>query len=403
MEYLAKEYTNSGVAYAPLLSMLRTGGKKVDSRLGETRELSTAITLQRPLEMVPFPFGRRFNYFGMLAESLWLLSDVEEVDLIAPWNSQLRDFSDDGRILYGAYGPRIAAGPHGGPLEEVIDILKTDRMSRQAILSIWEWLDLGHDTKDLPCNVMVMFKVRGNDNPRLNMTVINRSNDIHWGLMGVNFPQFALLQNYVASRLQLALGVQTHISDSLHLYIESEPHRKITHSVAAADDRLNFFSWYPIGCDQNYSFDIMDPDWTHDEHGRTIRSVFEFCLSSERPTKRFGRGAFINTVVPLLSLYSEMRTTNMTRIHAIHELGRRVSASLEENDYYDLDIRHNRIPFEWILGAYYTLCTFAQEDKREEYARAAAKNFFALTGAFIGPDYFTQHQRRRISLFLRKG
>lgn len=65
------------------------------------------------------------------------------------------------------------------------------------------------------CNDMVMFKLRDD---KLHMTVINRSNDLHWGLYAVNIPTFGILQDWLAARLGVSMGTQAHLSNSLHVY-----------------------------------------------------------------------------------------------------------------------------------------------------------------------------------------
>ncbi len=65
------------------------------------------------------------------------------------------------------------------------------------------------------------------------MTVFNRSNDLHWGLHAVNIPQFGILLEYLAARLGVAVGTQTHISQSLHIYLDG-PAKEITYRMIAA-------------------------------------------------------------------------------------------------------------------------------------------------------------------------
>lgn len=70
------------------------------------------------------------------------------------------------------------------------------------------------------CNLVMTFKIRSN---ALNLTVFNRSNDIHWGLFGANLCQFTTIQEAMLGFLRqhyedLKLGTYTHITDSLHMY-----------------------------------------------------------------------------------------------------------------------------------------------------------------------------------------
>ena len=72
-----------------------------------------------------------------------------------------------------------------------------------------------------------MFKIRDG---ALDMTVVNRSNDLFWGLL-YNICMFYLLQYYVAKRLERTVGYQRHFTDSLHLYVNKLP--RVEEIVAA--------------------------------------------------------------------------------------------------------------------------------------------------------------------------
>jgi hypothetical protein len=53
----------------------------------------------------------------------------------------------------------------------------------------------------------------------LDMTVINRSNDMLLGALGANYVHFSFLQEYVALAAGFAVGRYNQISNNLHLYI----------------------------------------------------------------------------------------------------------------------------------------------------------------------------------------
>jgi hypothetical protein len=69
--------------------------------------------------------------------------------------------------------------------------------------------------KDVPCNTEVMFLPRGNV---LDMTVINRSNDLIWGALGSNYVTFSMLHEYVALATGFEIGVYNQITNNLHVY-----------------------------------------------------------------------------------------------------------------------------------------------------------------------------------------
>lgn len=383
MQYSAYDYENSTVAYPQMLDHVIAHGAMVDTRLGLTRELSTAITLWNPLEMVPLVHGRHANHFGMLAEALWVLSDVNESELIGIWNSQLTKFSDtpDGK-LYGAYGPRMIMG--NDQIEEAVNVFERDGLgSRQVVISILNPDDVGVVTKDYPCNVMIMFKIRGPhedaelnlETAHLNMTVINRSNDIHWGLFGVNFPQFALLQNYLAYRIGVKVGVQTHLSDSMHLYLESEPHKAITArmnnpvTVLLPDMRV-FYDWLFSYRESGKPFDIFD----HLDHKhQTVRNILSYCAENEAPTDVFGNSAFMLTAIPLLQLYAQWKKEKFSSREAMRLLNLRVLTSIS-GDIDDM----REIPLHWIVACCETIMRRSKSMSAKDYDLLVSNGMYLI-------------------------
>lgn len=80
-------------------------------------------------------------------------------------------------------------------------------------------MDLGKSSKDIPCNDLIMFKIRDGE---LNMTVCCRSNDAILGAYGANAVQFSMIQEFVARAVGVRVGVYRQISDSFHVY-SSQP------------------------------------------------------------------------------------------------------------------------------------------------------------------------------------
>lgn len=89
-------------------------------------------------------------------------------------------------------------------------------------------------SKDVCCNLSVMFSLRtlsastggfvdgegAGVEQVLDMTVTNRSNDMIWGMLGANIVHFSFLQEYMAARLGVQVGVYNHFTNNLHVYTE---------------------------------------------------------------------------------------------------------------------------------------------------------------------------------------
>lgn len=228
---LVVERKRSREAYIPWLQQLQDFGEDVEVRGLHTKEfLNCATVITQPQDHCILIPSRRWNPFLALSEALWILAGRDDIKALLPYNSHIGDYSDDGVHLYGAYGPRIYH-----QIDDLVGRLRKDPNDRRAILQIWQSdsgmlqrgvlkdNDLTTDSKDPPCNQQVWFKLRQG---KLHMTVTNRSNDLHFGLMAVNLPTFGILQSYIAARLGVEMGTQTHFSNSLHIYTD-EPRAKV--------------------------------------------------------------------------------------------------------------------------------------------------------------------------------
>lgn len=186
----------------------------------------------KPCERVLFDWVRDANPFFHFFEALWILAGRRDVSFVAQFNSNIASFSDDGDIFHGAYGYRLRnnflssrylerQGLDQGPIDQIsraIELLKADHDTRQVVLAIWDAeLDIGAKTKDLPCNDLIMLKIRDG---ALNMTVCCRSNDAVWGAYGANVVQFSTLLEFIARAVGVEVGIYTQVSDSFHVYLD---------------------------------------------------------------------------------------------------------------------------------------------------------------------------------------
>ena len=206
-------------------------GQLVKTRNGDALRLPgvTTITLRNPWERVNFGAIRDANPFFHLIESMAMLAgDLgNDVGLLSYFAKNMLLFSDDGSSYNAFYGTRARAyrpiGEHLGDvdqLKEVCRILQADPDSRQAMICLWDPdLDLGTETKDKACNVMMLFSV---ENEGLNMTTFNRSNDAIWGgVTGANVVHLSYFQEYVSCALEVPMGVWHHSSANLHVYLDN--------------------------------------------------------------------------------------------------------------------------------------------------------------------------------------
>lgn len=391
MEVVAR---NSGRAHAEWFNRLtdpEDSNYDIASPRGMvTHEIIGATTvLTHPQEVVPFVRGRKLNYFGMLMESMWILSRVENLDLLKVWNSELENFADTAfrDTMYGAYGPRLfnsGTGEKGqSQIEAVLSTIEGDYDSRRAVATIYQPRDAGHPTRDLPCNTQVMFKLRDNC---LNISVINRSNDLHLGLFGVNAPQFYFLGNFVArwlstlitDRPKIYVDSQRHYSDSLHLYLGTQPQASINDRMEMHEDKVfDFYSYFHAPLRPNILPEGVNPT-EEDYVGKTLNRIRYGGVTFETGS------SYEATIWALLQFYAEFKRTG-GRDSSILQLGSYIDEWLERSSPSDdEEVGLDSIPWDWIAGAYYTLVAWGGAEKRSDRAQVAAGEFQDLVKEHAG-------------------
>lgn len=281
---------NVNTAFAQLVAMFQNRERsqlpitKTTSRNGDVLAFTepVLVTYEQPLERVLFNVARDANPFFHLYEALWMLAGRNDMESVAYYASNMRNYSDDGRTLNGAYGDRWRHARAGGdrtfnqgetylqPVTDQLSILvqhlRADPGSRRAVLQMWNVEDdllriggvcpqckgagelpapwNGPDakepcetcngskrwaSKDVCCNLSVMFSLRDgpydapvgvpdNGCKYLDMTVTNRSNDLVWGMLGANVVHFSFLQEYMAAQLGAQVGVYHQFTNNLHVY-----------------------------------------------------------------------------------------------------------------------------------------------------------------------------------------
>ena len=222
--------------------------RTVSPRGMSTKEFrGTFITeYANPRERVLFNSARDANPFFHLMEAIWIMAGSRDVKFLAKYNSQISQFSDDGEKFHASYGWRLRHHWDFDQLEDLIDHLAAFPDSRRAVLGIWDPAsDLGTDSKDIPCNDLVFFKLR---DELLDMTVANRSNDAVLGAYGANAVQFSMLQEFVALSLCVEVGIYRQVSDSFHMYADQPAWNNVRLQKTPGDNPYcrNVVSPFPI-------------------------------------------------------------------------------------------------------------------------------------------------------------
>lgn len=296
------------------------------------------LTYERPWERVLLNSERDANPFFHLYESLWMLAGRNDAAPLNYYTSGIGKYSDDGHTMNGAYGYRwrhgrgqwAAAGSGTyqrqiDQLEVIINHLKVNPHSRRAVLSMWnvqddtEQLDT---SRDVCCNLDVMFSIReeycAGGLPEadhwtryLDMTVTNRSNDLVLGMLGANAVHFSFLQEYMARRIEVEIGVYHQFSNNVHVYLNDQwrPREWLVEYKYRDMWSHPALSWDSI---QHVQFDASDEEITkfvNDHSGKTAETCSyesEFLQYVARPM--------------MLAYHAHRRGHHATKTDLIHQV-----------------------------------------------------------------------------------
>ncbi len=279
-----------------------------NSRLGPTLFVDEPVLVNytSPLDRVLMNGARDANPFFMLYEALWMLAGRNDVKALSHYNTKLAGLaSDDGETYNGAYGyrwrktwadkgdaessSRIDPRTQVDQLDIIVDHLKANPYSRRAVLQMWnvedDLLKIGRHcntcrgdgchpmsnhprnaerikeapcpeckgtckgSRDVCCNTEVMFSIKDHEQTGfvLDMTVVNRSNDLVLGMLGGDFVCFSFLMEYVAARLSpgMRIGTYSHFTNNLHVYLDNfKPEAWL-----ADTDRVDYVSANPTSAE----------------------------------------------------------------------------------------------------------------------------------------------------------
>jgi thymidylate synthase len=254
---------------------LESKGRWIQTRNGRALEFETPVctTFTNSRERVLFYPLRDANPFFHLFESLWMLHGSNDVEWISEFNGRISQYSDDGVTFHGAYGYRWRHWFGYDQLERALERLITYPNDRRTVVSMWDpAADLVTDNtqRDLPCNTQIFFGIREG---LLDMTIVNRSNDMIWGAYGANAVHMSVLLEYMAARLELGVGTYYLFSNNLHIYEDIFKkikgiiwHAEVDPYLTIGKNKLSYNP--PPLVDDHTTFDTELTTWINDHHLR---------------------------------------------------------------------------------------------------------------------------------------
>ena len=233
------------------LQHLLKNGIVQDSRNGRVLRYPAPVTTMytNPRNRVLFSPTRDANPFFHFFEGLWMLAGCNDSASVAHYAKQMSAFADEDGTLWGAYGWRWREFFGFDQLEELVQLMRRDPLTRRAVLTMWSprgdliptrdrsepFQDTrgGIHSKDVPCNTQVYFDPSMG---RLDMTVCNRSNDAVWGAYGANVVHMSMLHEFMSLATGIPMGYYYQQSNNFHIYLDRPDVQRLVDTEGARVD-----------------------------------------------------------------------------------------------------------------------------------------------------------------------
>lgn len=269
-----------------------------------------ATVYDKPRERVLMNAARNANPFFHFFESLWIIAGRSDVAFLAHLLPRMAEYSDDGSFFHGAYGFRLrrwqTIEDEMDQIEGAITLLEDKPDTRQCVLSIWNpELDLGAQTKDMPCNDTIALSRSGTFWQNLNITVFNRSNDAIWGCYGANAVQFSMLQDYIAGRLGCEVGTYTQVSNNFHAYTSNPFWKAYTNQT---NELFGYDSFYDrSGYGKTFTYNLFAEPDLFDQDLEVFFRVWDVAGVRLHSTSE----AFLHVVLPMWASFNTYKAGDL--------------------------------------------------------------------------------------------
>lgn len=271
-------WKNSTDAFVAALAMVKEHGDIVSPRGMETKELlNQKIVIINPTQRCIILPERNDDIVAKVAETIWQLAGRDDIEWLSRYLPRAREFSDDGSIWRGAYGPRLRKwSGHPTIIDQVKYVARKlidDPDTRQAVISIWNPAIDCHPGKDIPCNNWLHFYIRDG---KLNLNIAQRSSDVVWGFSGIDAFSWSVLHEMMAHWTRTQVGDFTYFISSLHVY---ERHYKKLDAILEAYADRTIYDFDPPSVE--YYGSLTDLDAELDNMFKIERALSQVGWSSE--------------------------------------------------------------------------------------------------------------------------
>ena len=185
-------------------------------KFADTRALfNIGFTIHKPMLNNIITEKRKWSKEYAEAEWQWYLSGDPNINKLGKIYGKIPEIwkrmADNKGNVNSNYGWQWQRNKQ---LAKVISLLKREKYTRQATISIYDGKEIDKYTNDTPCTYAVQFTIVDN---RLNMCVTMRSNDLWYGFCNDQYC-FSKLQELVAKEINMDIGSYYHFAHNLHIY-----------------------------------------------------------------------------------------------------------------------------------------------------------------------------------------
>jgi len=214
--------------FKKIISDIEINGTLSQPRDMKVKELTIDSRCFDPTQTIANFTDRKFNWKYFAGELAWYLNRDRDVKYISQFSKFWDNITNPNSTeINSNYGSLL----FGEQLKWVVDSLKADKNTRQAIAFLNQPKFQFEGNKDFVCTMYLNFFIRDN---KLNMKVQMRSNDVFYGLT-FDAPFFGFVQQHVRLWLldeypELELGTYYHCADNIHFY---ERHFELANSITS--------------------------------------------------------------------------------------------------------------------------------------------------------------------------
>jgi thymidylate synthase len=198
--------------------IIENGTEEKNQRTGFKTKIVTGINATfEPANEFPLLTLRKIPLKLFIAEMIWYLQGVKELDFFQQYSRIWDDFMDEGNVAESGYGYRWRNHFGRDQITSLVTMLENDPSSRQGVVVTWDANNDGLDSapkKNVPCVPMWVANIIGG---KLNLHFTFRSNDIMLG-MPHDIAGFAILQAILAQRLKVKVGKLHYCGIHCHIY-----------------------------------------------------------------------------------------------------------------------------------------------------------------------------------------